>query len=150
MCQVAERVRGEGVGMDEVVRALQDQQAEMARYVTDAGADDLLRPSRCPGWTVADVLLHLAQTNEMAVASVAGQLGSFVREAADGLAPVGSVDDWAGALVDLQRGAPTDDRDRWAASAQAQAEAFAGCATRRRAWSGWQVNWRRAPSPPPA
>ena len=35
------------------------------RYPWGADRDDaeLLRPSRCPGWSAADVLLHLAQTN---------------------------------------------------------------------------------------
>ena len=113
--------------MDDVVADLRGQQAELAGYVADLDADGLARPSRCPGWTVADVLLHLAQTNEMAVASVAGQLGSFVDQATDAMAPAGSVDDWAGAFVDLERGVPTADRDRWLASAEAQAEAFAGC-----------------------
>ena len=113
--------------MDDVIPALRAQQAELAAYVAHLDAHGLEQPSRCPGWSVADVLLHLAQTNEMAVASVAGQLGSFVQEATDGLAPVGSIDEWAGALVDLQRSDPTADRDRWLASADAQADAFAGC-----------------------
>jgi uncharacterized protein (TIGR03084 family) len=113
--------------MDDVVAALRAQQAELAGYVADLDAAGLLRPSRCPGWTVADVLLHLAQTNEMAVASVDGRLGSFVQEAAGGLAPVGSIDEWAGVLVDVQRSDPEADRDRGSASAEAQAEAFAGC-----------------------
>lgn len=113
--------------MHEVVDALRAQQAELAGYVAHLDAQGLARPSRCPGWSVADVLLHLAQTNEMAVASVAGQLGSFVEQATDGLAPAGSIDEWAGSLVELQRGEPTADRDRWLASAEAQADAFAGC-----------------------
>lgn len=113
--------------MDAVVDALRAQQAELAGYVAHLDEDGLRRPSRCPGWTVADVLLHLAQTNEMAVASVAGVLGSFVQEATGGLAPVGSIDEWAAAYVDLQRAHPAADRDRWLASAEAQADAFAGC-----------------------
>lgn len=126
--------------MDDVVAALRAQQAELAGYVADLDGDGLLRPSRCPGWTVADVLLHLAQTNEMAVASVDGRLGSFVEQATDGLAPVGSIDEWAGALVDLQRSGPEADRDRWSASAEAQAEAFAGCdPTARVEWVAGQL-----------
>lgn len=113
--------------MEAVVSALRAQQAELAGYVADLDAEGLLRPSRCRGWTVADVLVHLAQTDEMAVASVTGQLGSFVERTAEGLAPVGSVDEWAAAYVDLQRGEPTADRDRWVAGAEAQADAFARC-----------------------
>ena len=110
--------------MDEIVAALRGQQDELAGYVAGADDADLLRPSRCIGWTVADVLLHLAQTNEMAVASVEGRLGAFMEDAATGLQPVGSVDEWAGALVDLQRGTATESRDRWIESAKAQADAF--------------------------
>ena len=110
--------------MQEIVGALRDQQGELAGYVDGVGEADLLRPSRCPGWTVADVLLHLAQTNEMAIASVEGRLGTFVDEAVVGLQPVGSIDEWAGALVDLQRGSPIESRDRWITSAEAQADAF--------------------------
>ena len=113
--------------MDDAVVALRAQQDELAGYVTDAGAADLLRPSRCDGWTVADVLLHLAQTNEMAVASVEGRLQQYVDAVASGLSQAGSIDDWAGALVDLERGDPVEARDRWAASADAQAAAFAAC-----------------------
>jgi uncharacterized protein (TIGR03084 family) len=126
--------------MDEVIRALRDQQAELAGYLAGLGTDELLRPSRCPGWTVADVALHLAQTNEMAVASVAGELGTFVHEATAVAAPAGSVDDWAGAFVDLERSSPTTDRDRWWASAEAQADAFATCdPTARVEWVAGQL-----------
>jgi len=113
--------------MDEIVGVLQAQQEELAGYVLDLDREGLLEPSRCDGWTVADVLLHLAQTNEMAVASVEGLLREFVSETAVGLRPVGSIDDWAGALVDLQRGDPVEARDRWADSAAAQVAAFASC-----------------------
>ena len=79
----------------------------------------------CPGWSVGDVLLHLAQTNEMAVASVAHRLPQFIDAAASDLpgtgtgTGTGNVDDWAGALVDAQRTTGTDARDRWQRSAAA-------------------------------
>ena len=111
--------------MESIVAALRDQQAELDGYVADLDEAGLLQPSRCDGWTVADVLLHLAQTNEMAVASVAGELASFAEGATAKMAPVGSVDEWAGAYVDMQRGSASAARDRWQASAAAQAEAFA-------------------------
>lgn len=113
--------------MDDPLIALGAQQDELAAYVATASEDDLLRPSRCDGWTVADVLLHLAQTNELAVASVDGRLREFVDAVASGIAPSGSIDEWAGALVDLERGEPGASRDRWLASADAQLAAFAGC-----------------------
>ena len=113
--------------MDEIVGALREQQAELGAIVTGLGDDDLLRPSRCDGWTVADVLLHLAQTNEMAVASVEGRFSAFVDDAAAGLDAVGSVDAWAGALVAKERGAPRVSLERWTRSAGAQVDALARC-----------------------
>lgn len=114
-------------GVDDAVTALRAQQDELAAYVADAGDDDLGRASRCDGWTVADVLLHLAQTNEMAVASVEGRLAQHVDAVASSLPQTGSIDDWAGALVDLERTTPAAARDRWLTSADAQVAAFAGC-----------------------
>ena len=114
--------------MDDVVTALRQQQDELRALVADLGETDLLRPSRCDAWTVADVLLHLAQTNEMAVASVEGRLPALVDERAAAIPSAGSIDEWAGALVDLERGSPSASRDRWQRSADAQVDAFAACA----------------------
>ena len=110
--------------MLDIVNALRDQQAELAAIVN--GADDaaLSRPSRCAGWTVADVLLHLAQTNEMSVASLEQRLGEYIDTVAAGLDAGQSVDDWAGAMVDKERGNATDARNRFLRSAAAQRDAF--------------------------
>jgi len=113
--------------MDDAVTALGRQQAELADHVAAAPAADLERSSRCDGWSVADVLLHLAQTNEMAVASIEGRLPEFIDEVASAIPQTGSIDDWAGALVDLERSTPEAARDRWLASAEAQLAAFEGC-----------------------
>ena len=112
--------------MEDPVAALQAQQHELATCVANATESDLLRPSRCPGWTVADVLLHLAQTNEMAVASVEGRLREHVDAVAARIPQVGGIDAWAGAFVDLERGDAVAMRERWRASARAQVDAFAG------------------------
>src|SRR4051794_14030845 len=99
--------------MDEIVAALRDQQAELDSYVSGLDEAGLLKPSRCDGWTVADVLLHLAQTNEMAIASVNGELGAASGQAMADMGPVGSVDEWADAYVALERGPALAIRDRW-------------------------------------
>jgi uncharacterized protein (TIGR03084 family) len=118
--------------MEPVVAALRAQQDELTAIVAGLGASDLQRPSRCDGWTVADVLLHLAQTDEMAVASVEGRLDEWIAQVVAGMPPAapgaaGSIDDLAGALVDLERGAPVAARDRYLRSSMAQADAFSGC-----------------------
>lgn len=113
--------------MHDVIAALRDQQAELAALVVAASATDLERPSRCPGWTVADVLVHLAQTDEMAAASVEGRFESLGAELTGGLPPTETVDDLAGAMVDAQRTTPSAARDRWLAAAAAQVAAFETC-----------------------
>ncbi|MEY2588161.1 MAG: hypothetical protein QOJ67_145, partial [Acidimicrobiaceae bacterium] len=59
--------------MDEVIAALADQQAELSGLLSGLDETGWQRASRCDGWTVADVVLHLAQTNELAVGSATGR-----------------------------------------------------------------------------
>ncbi|MBA2280457.1 MAG: maleylpyruvate isomerase family mycothiol-dependent enzyme, partial [Acidimicrobiia bacterium] len=58
--------------MEDVVAALLDQLAELESIVAGLDGDRWATPSACPGWTVRHVLVHLAQTNEAAIASVGG------------------------------------------------------------------------------
>ena len=84
---------------------------------------ELARPTRCDGWTITDVLLHLAQTNEAAVASVEGRLGEFA--SADTAGPIDDVDAWAAQAVAAERDqSPSEVRRRWDHSAMAQQAAF--------------------------
>ncbi|QYG91908.1 maleylpyruvate isomerase family mycothiol-dependent enzyme [Iamia sp. SCSIO 61187] len=109
----------------DVLSALAAQQEELAGLVDGLDAAGLTTPSRCPGWSVADVLLHLAQTNEVAVASVTGDFGPFLGRTTADLVVKGTVDDWAGAFVAAERDDPLVVRARWASSVDAQAAAFA-------------------------
>ena len=56
-----------------MVAALAAQQDELSSIVSSLDEAGWQHPSRCEGWSVADVVLHLAQTNEMAVASLQGR-----------------------------------------------------------------------------
>ena len=68
---------------------------------------------RCPGWSVSDVVLHLAQTNEMAAASAQGRLGEAVSSWTGN-----NVDEGADHMVEAERGAaPADVLARWRAAA---------------------------------
>jgi uncharacterized protein (TIGR03084 family) len=58
-------------------------------------------PSGAAGWTVADVVLHLAQSEEAVVATAAGR----GRGAGPGVDGGGSVDEWAAERVRAERGA---------------------------------------------
>jgi uncharacterized protein (TIGR03084 family) len=81
--------------LEDALRSLDDRQAE--------------HESLCPGWTISDVLLHLAQTQEMVVASITGApAASF--DAGD----ASTVDDLMARWVDAERGASLAElRDRW-------------------------------------
>lgn len=111
--------------MDEIVAALADQQAELAALVAPLDESDWARPSPCEGWTIGDVVLHVAQTNEMAVASVEGRLGDWFATRADEFGSAASIDEGAELMVAHERGQPgTLVRARWQASADAQERAF--------------------------
>lgn len=101
--------------------ALTQQQAELDGML---GADVWSVPSRCEGWSVADVVLHLAQTNEMAVASATGAFGEQVA----GFPAAGSIDEGADLLVARDRAIGPEAIDaRWKRSAQALCDALLAC-----------------------
>jgi uncharacterized protein (TIGR03084 family) len=65
-------------------------------------------PSAAPGWTVADVVLHLAQSEELVIASASGAAATFAAASA------GRVDALADASVAAQREiSPADLLRRW-------------------------------------
>jgi uncharacterized protein (TIGR03084 family) len=94
--------------VDEVVTALAEQQAELSGLVAGLGEDEWLRPSRCEGWTVADVVLHVAQSNELALASLEGRWAEFLVEQGRGWdgRQQSTVDDVAAVMVEQERGVP--------------------------------------------
>ena len=104
--------------MQEIVAAVAEQQDELAELLADLDDDGWARPSACDGWSVADVVLHLAQTNEMATGSARDDLSGAMERLTEGLAPTaGDIDDGAALMVDHERGAaPSDLRERWVRS----------------------------------
>lgn len=113
------------MGVDDVVTALDEQVGELRSLVAPLDEAGLATPSACEGWSVADVLLHLAQTNEAAVASVRGELESAT-DSLWGRARPGDVDVAAGEAVAAERGASGSEvRDRWDRSAREMVAAFA-------------------------
>ncbi len=100
--------------MDAVLAALTAQHAELAGYLDGLDDADWHRPSRCDGWDVSDVVLHLAQTDEMAAGSARGRFAEALDELVAGIDWAESVDDGAGLMVDRQRGAPPQEvYERW-------------------------------------
>lgn len=108
----------------DVVAALAEQVDELRSIVGPLDEGGLATASACAGWSVADVLLHLAQTNEAAVASVRDDPASVA--ALWGQARSGDVDELAGDAVAAERGATgAEVRARWDRSARDMVAAFA-------------------------
>lgn len=111
--------------MDAIVAALGAQHAELAGLLRALGASDWERATRCTGWTVADVVLHLAQTDELALASVQGRFVEHIDALASDLPAGESIDDGADLLVGAERGEPAAAiRDRWVSSARTLRDAL--------------------------
>ena len=111
--------------MDEILAALEDQQAELDGLITPVVGDSWALASRCEGWTVSDVVLHLAQTNEMAIGSLTGTFNETLERLTAGLRPSEDVDDGAGLIVDNERGAPPDAVfERWTHSVEQMMGAY--------------------------
>jgi uncharacterized protein (TIGR03084 family) len=104
--------------MDVVVDALAAQQEELSSLLGGLADGQWRAPTRCEGWEVSDVVLHLAQTNEMAIGSATGRLSEVVADLTSGLASTQSIDTAAGAMVARQRGLPPPELlRRWSSSA---------------------------------
>ena len=113
--------------MHEIVIALEEQHAELEELLAPLADAEWERPTpRCPGWSITDVVLHLAQTDEMALGSVTGRFAEVLGSLTAGLAPTASLEEGVGAMVAAQRGRSAPEvHDRWRAGASALRDAFA-------------------------
>ena len=116
--------------MGEILALLARQHQELDGLVADLDEAGWARPSGCPDWTIADVLLHLAQTDEMATASAeqrfAEAAAAFAGRAAGSEGATG--DALAGLAVAAERGRPGREvYERWRVASEAQAKALARC-----------------------
>jgi uncharacterized protein (TIGR03084 family) len=104
--------------VDPVVQALADQQAETHSLLHGLSDADWDLSTRCEGWRVADVVLHLAQSDEMAIASLSGQWAGGGGDSSSGWAGGTSVDESVALMVERERGAPPQDLlARWTTAA---------------------------------
>jgi uncharacterized protein (TIGR03084 family) len=130
--------------VDNVVAALAAQQDDLSALVAPLDDTGWQAASRCEGWTVADVVLHLAQTDEMAIASVQDRFAEAVAALTAGLEPAASVDEGAALMVDRERGEPGPVVfDRWQASADTLRRELEACEPGRRvAWVAGELSAR--------
>ena len=124
--------------MQAILTALEAQHSELAALLDPLDDAGWQRATRCEGWTVADVVLHLAQTDELACASAQGQFAEGLDALAGGLDRQGNVDDGAAAIVAHERGLPHDALlERWRSGAAALRDALAASDPHQRV--GWVI-----------
>ncbi len=100
--------------MHDIVDALRAQQAELDALVAHLDDDGWRRPTPCDGWDVAAVVLHLAQTNEMATGSAEDRFDAVLSSLTGGLGPAATIDEGAALMVERDRGAgPASIYERW-------------------------------------
>ena len=121
--------------MEAIVAALREQHAELDGLLAGLSAEDWQRAAPdCPGWTLADVVLHLAQTDELVLASSEDRFLERARELTgpvdgDG---VGNVDDFVERMVSRERGVSPDQLyGRWKNGSKAMADMLAASDPRR-------------------
>jgi uncharacterized protein (TIGR03084 family) len=69
-------------GVGDLLDDLADEQRSLSEVVASIDADAWLRPTPARGWDVRDTIAHLADTDEMAIATATGQAGSINDRAA--------------------------------------------------------------------
>jgi uncharacterized protein (TIGR03084 family) len=117
-----------------------DLQAELDRLdAILAGLDDSQwkSPSAAAGWSVADTVLHLAQSEEGVLASASGSVLRTTLPNGDG------VDDIMGRFVEAQRDEPAEIFERWRSAGAAALAAL------RAADPKQPMNWINTPLRPP-
>ncbi len=128
--------------MDAILSALGDEHAELGTLLQPLDDAGWSSPTRCDGWTVADVVLHLAQTDQLALASARGQFADGLAVLASGVERAGNVDDGAAAMVERERGLPNAALyDRWRGGAAALRDTLAASDLHRRVdWVAGQLS----------
>jgi uncharacterized protein (TIGR03084 family) len=130
--------------MEEAVGLLREQHEELAGLLSGLDEAGWRRPSRCEGWSIADVVLHLAQTDAMALASARGSFAEYLSEVGRSIGGSGSIDEGADRMVEQERGAPGSAvLARWQAGAAELRQALLACEPSRRVqWVAGQLSAR--------
>ena len=115
---------------------LEAEQDRLEEILASLGAEQWMAPSAAAGWSISDVVLHLAQSEEAVVASVDG---AALRPARDSGATVDQIMD---DLVTAQRSEPAVVFGRWREARRAAVRVL------RAADPGKPLSWVEAPMKP--
>ena len=123
--------------MQELLRSLAEQQATLDGLLAELGSLQWSTPvPRCPGWTVRDVVLHLAQTEEAVAATISSPcVSTFDRGG-------GTLDEAMDRLVRDDPAEPAAVFERWRVARRAAVDAL------RAADPARPVGWAAAPLKP--
>jgi uncharacterized protein (TIGR03084 family) len=125
-------------GSNAVLGDLAAEQDQLDEVLGRLGRGDWERPSAAAGWTVCDVVLHLAQTEELVIASAQGELASF-----SGRAGAEPIDDAIARSVADERGAPPEAvYQRWRTARGKALDLLRSCAP------GTRLPWATGPLSP--
>jgi uncharacterized protein (TIGR03084 family) len=118
------------VAVDPVVEDLATELQELGGLLETLSEPQWSSPTRCEGWDVSDVVIHLAQTNEMAIGSAQGRYAEVLAGMAEGLQTEGtqgpgSVDQGVALMVARERGVTTAELlARWSQTATRMVDAL--------------------------
>jgi uncharacterized protein (TIGR03084 family) len=121
----------------EIFDDLEAEQDRLESLLTGLDMAAWTSPSAAPGWSITDVVLHLAQTEEAVVSSVAGAGRADLWERGD-RALDSAVDEW----VSAERADPTEVFARWQTARRSALSALRGAAPQQR------VPWAATPLKP--
>jgi uncharacterized protein (TIGR03084 family) len=85
--------------MDPVVEALAAEHEQLREVLGNLEPAQWRAATRCEGWDVSDVLLHLAQTDEMAIGSATGRYEAVLASLVSGIDGVSDIDAGVAAMV---------------------------------------------------
>lgn len=107
---------------DAIYDDLEAEESALEVVLAGLSPGEWARPSAAANWSVADVVLHLAQTEELVYATVAGRGGALARQPGDP-----PVDVLVDEMVAAERGTPADEIfQRWRLASRAALRALRG------------------------
>jgi uncharacterized protein (TIGR03084 family) len=109
----------------EIFDDLTAEQERIEAFLAELDTAAWTSPSAAAGWSVADVVLHLAQSEEAVTASVSGGAG-LVERLPTSVADATSLDDVMDKWVAAERTTPPEIFDRWRRARRAALEALRG------------------------